>query len=173
MSVTKTSCLQITELSIDDLRSMCRDEKLLLFAILDACDEPLVPEKVQALGNERAACLYRGAAERDYWSIAPYLVEVDEPLFDWIVDNLWKEPWGIFAVADSTLKDIRKHFRKFLLVEGPDGEELYFRFYDPRVIRSYINSCDPGEARQFFGPCQSIVTFDETIAGVVQLRLGE
>jgi hypothetical protein len=29
----------------------------------------------------------------------------------------------------------------FLIVEDPDGEEMYFRFYDPRVLRKFLPVC--------------------------------
>lgn len=120
--------------------------------MLDACDEPRVPEKVKELGEERALSLYRGSAEGDYWAIAPYLVQIDEALLDWIVANLWQDPWGIFASASVPLGELRKHFRRFLLVKDAEAKELYFRFYDPRVLPVYLAACTPSEAEHFFGP---------------------
>jgi hypothetical protein len=105
-----------------------------LFAILDATDTPAVPAKARQLGEERAISLYRGRAEEELWSIAPFLVQVDEPLLEWMTAVLWPEPWGIFVLANDTLDELRGHFRRFLVVESPDGESWYFRFYDPRVL---------------------------------------
>ena len=71
-----------------------------VFALLDACDEPLIPPKVLSMGN-RAVSLYRGSAEQDYSSIAPYVVEVDQELINWIQENLNGTPWGYFALAEA------------------------------------------------------------------------
>lgn len=157
--------------SIDDLKAICKDDSKTLFAILDACDEPRVPQKVHELGNEKAISLYQGAAHRDYWSIAPYLVIVDEELLNWIVEKLLDDPWGIFAEtpSDISLDQLRKHFRNFLLVKSPSGEEMYFRFYDPRVIRVFLDKCLPKEIDQFFGSVASYCIEDEKSKGLVRI----
>ncbi len=59
---------------------------------------------------------------------------------NWIVENLWEDPWGIFAVAPTNLEALRKHFRRFLKVEDPDGKEMLFRFYDPRVLPTFLTT---------------------------------
>jgi hypothetical protein len=122
-----------------------------LFAILDACDEPAIPPKVETLGEERGVSLYRGMAEEQYADIAPYLVAVDDMTIDWILGTLWGEPWGIFVVSDAGLATLRTHFRKFLLVDAPSGEQWYFRFYDPRVLAKYLPTCTIEELRAFYG----------------------
>ncbi|MCC2670097.1 MAG: hypothetical protein K0Q72_2568 [Armatimonadetes bacterium] len=126
-----------------------------LYAILDACDQPLVPEKVWELGEERAVSLYRDEAELEFWDIAPYLVRVDLELLDWVYEHLWREPWGIFVTSGAGLPVLRTHFRHFLLVKDPDGDEMYFRFYDPRVLPAYLDSCTAEERGVFFGPVEA------------------
>ncbi len=132
-----------------------------LWAVLDACDSPDVPEKVEELGVAKAVSLYRGKGETDFWAIAPYLACVDEELLTWIKETLWAEPWGIFAEATSDLDKLRSHFRKFLTVEDPGGKKMYFRFYDPRVLRTFLKSCDEAEIKGFFGPVASFAIPEE------------
>lgn len=150
-SSTEKRAVTMVEISLDELREGIRREPANLFAVLDACDEPRVPAKVDELGD-RAVSLYRGSAERDYWAIAPYLVKVDESLLDWIVENLWDDPWGFFASAPPELASLRTHFRRFLMVQDPDGKEMFFRFYDPRVLPDFLATCTESEAAGFFGP---------------------
>ncbi|HJP56174.1 MAG TPA: DUF4123 domain-containing protein [Gemmatimonadales bacterium] len=123
-----------------------------LYAILDACDEPRVPRKVRELGPARAVSLYRGPAEEDLAAIAPYLVQVGSDELDWIAASLWSSPWGIFALSDAGLEPLRSHFRKFLLVDAPDGDRWYFRFYDPRVLERFLPTCSAPQLAEFFGP---------------------
>jgi hypothetical protein len=125
-----------------------------LFAILDSCDSPAVRQKVDALG-ELAVSLYRGHADEGYEDVAPYLVRVDNPLLDWIHNSLCNEPWGIFAIAEAAIGDLSNHFRKFLVVEKPDGEKAYFRFYDPRILRALLPACTSDELNQFYGPIET------------------
>ena len=60
-----------------------------VYAILDACDAPAVPEKARSLGDEQAGSLYNGTAQEDYWAIAPYLCKADRGLIQWIQNSLW------------------------------------------------------------------------------------
>lgn len=123
-----------------------------LWAVLDACDAPTVPPRVESLGPERGVSLYKGTAEERYADIAPYLVAVDDDILDWILTTLWADPWGIFVQSPASLAELRTHFRKFLLVTAPDGEQWYFRWYDPRVLENYLPTCTAEELSAFFGP---------------------
>ncbi|MBI1898150.1 MAG: DUF4123 domain-containing protein [Acidobacteria bacterium] len=123
-----------------------------LYAILDACDAPSVPGKVRELGEDRAMSLYQGTAAEEQWAIAPYLARVDADLLAWIKARLWPEPWGIFAVSRYDLAALSRHFRRFLLVQAPNGEPWYFRYYDPRVLATFLPVCSAAEIRFLFGP---------------------
>lgn len=121
-----------------------------LYALLDANGHPAVPEKARQLG-EHAISLFQGAEEEKHWDVAPYLFQVDHETLTWIQETLWNEAWGVFAMSRSNLEDLRQHFRRFLLVELPDGERWYFRYYDPRILKVYLPACDEKELRQLFG----------------------
>ncbi len=139
------------------------------FALLDACDEPLIPPKVHELGV-RAMSLYQGAAEKRYAHIAPYVAEIDLELVEWIVDTLAGTPWGYLLLTgdDCSLISIRRHLRKFLLVTLPDGQEVFFRFYDPRLISPFIDAATESNLKEFFGPVNKIAIVD---AGSKKLNL--
>jgi hypothetical protein len=137
-----------------------------LFAILDATDTPAVPAKARQVGEGRAVSLYRGRAEEELWSIAPFLVQVDEEVLDWMTEVLWPEPWGIFVLADEPLDALRGHFRRFLVVESPEGESWYFRFYDPRVLARYLPACTESELEDFFGPVKGLGMTDPASYGI-------
>jgi hypothetical protein len=141
-------------------------ERGALYAVLDACDEPRVPALVRDLGPELAVSLYRGPAEEDLAAIAPYLVQVTPALLRWLGETLWTDPWGIFAVSESPIDELRTHFRKFLLVDAPDGDQWYFRFYDPRVLARFLPTCDATQLIAFFGPVASFAWTDLDTYGV-------
>lgn len=157
--------------SLDELRGLAGAGRL--YAVLDACGAPAVPEKCAELGSGRAVSLYRGSAEEMYWAFAPYLVAVDPALLDWIAAELWEEPWGIFAVSDAGLEALRRHFRRFLLVRGPNGEKWYFRFYDPRVLPAFLATCTAEERRELFGPLEGYGIPDPEAQQVTILVEGE
>jgi Domain of unknown function (DUF4123) len=147
--------IEVKHVNVDHLREHAAVGRL--YAVIDACDTPSVPEKARELGETRAVSLYRGSADEQYWAFAPYLFVVDGELLDWIVADLWTDPWGIFAVADGDLEAVRRHFRRFLLVQAPDGDQWYFRFYDPRVLPIFLPECTAEEIAELFGGLAAFV----------------
>ena len=140
-----------------------------LYAIVDACDQPAVPVKAEELGKDLAISLYRGTPDEDYWAIAPYLLRVDTDVFDWIVKKLWQEPWGIFVVSEADMQTLWKHFQNLLTVELPEGEQLYFRYYDPRVLPNFIQTCIPAEINDLLGPVACYMTGTEPLQTLLKL----
>ena len=47
------------------------------------------------------------------------------------------------------------------MVRLPDGRVVNFRFYDPRVFRVYLPTCNEAEAEFVFGPFESFFLEDE------------
>ena len=86
--------------------------------------------------------------------VAPYLVQLEpDTLFtEWLLREGWGNSWGIFARSDVGLREMRSHFRSFIMVEAPKGETLLFRFYDPRIFRVYLSTCNREERAFVFGP---------------------
>ena len=122
------------------------------YAVLDgaACEELL--EKITELEPEHC-CLYAGELEPDVEECAPYLVQLEQghPFTEWLLAEMPGKPWGIFAHSPAEIRALRKHFRTFLLVKGPDGEMLYFRYYDPRVLSIYLPTTNAEERETVFG----------------------
>jgi hypothetical protein len=127
-----------------------------LFAILDAVDLPAIPQLAEQYGPERALSLYLGLHPQEHWPVGPYLFRADAVLLDWLAANLAQHPWGIFAVPQAPelkLQEAFAHFRKFILITV-GGEQVYLRFYDPRVLSQYVQRAPPDKLTEFFGPCR-------------------
>jgi uncharacterized protein DUF4123 len=154
-------------IAIADLIRMVQSQTL--YAVLDACDEPRVPPKVHELGS-RATTLYSGSMQENLWAIAPYLVQVDENMLQWLRDNLWKEYWGIFVASGAGLAALRAHLRKFIVVTREDGASWYFRFYDPRVMASTLPTWDAVQIADFFGPVSTFGWVDPASGAVTLAR---
>jgi hypothetical protein len=124
-----------------------------LYALLDASREPSVL-KVILESKEEQQSLYEGPQGAQLAHFAPYLIRVPQKsaLLDMLVQQAWSKSWGVFVTCDKPLKDLRTHFRHFLTVKLPDGSQVYFRYYDPRVLRLFLPTCLPEETTQFFGP---------------------
>lgn len=111
----------------------------------------------------RARCLYQGKSEEELADVAPYLVPVppDSDASTLVFEELWGRSAAIHAVTDLSLTDLRSHLRKFLMVVTEDGKTLYFRFYDPRVLRVFLPTCTPEQLAEFFGPVSAYYCEDE------------
>ncbi len=113
--------------------------------------------------NPEGISLYKGQPEEDLSDVAPYLFScIEKPQFlNWAFNNGWGKAWGVFALANNDFNALHRHFRRFLMVKTEDGLQLYFRFYDPRVLRIFLPTCDSMQLREFFGPVSKFVCEDE------------
>ncbi len=129
-----------------------------LYGLLDAAVEPSVL-KVIFESKEEYQSLYEGAQGAQLTHFAPYLIRIppQSPLLDTLVKQAWAKNWGVYLTCDKPLKDLRNHFRHFLTVKLPDGKQVYFRYYDPRVLRLFLPTCLPDETNQFFGPVKQFL----------------
>ncbi len=135
------------------LLALLRQDFQPLYALLDAAREPSVL-KVIFESKEEYQSLYEGAAGAQLTHFAPYLVRIPpkSPLLDTLVKQAWAKSWGVYVTCGQPLKDLRTHFRHFLTVKLPDGKQVNFRYYDPRVLRLFLPTCNSEETTQFFGP---------------------
>lgn len=143
-----------------------------VFAVLDGAS---IPDLVKSLYEHEPeyCCLYRGELEPDMASVAPYLVrlEPNDNFSELVLREGWGAHWGIFVISQATLRALRDHFREFHTVELPDQRTVIFRYYDPRVLRSFLPVCNATELATFFGPVQSFVVEGETPEAGVKFAL--
>ena len=122
--------------------------------------------------NKSYDSLYRGDSEESLAAVAPYIFQFSysTPFAGWYLDNGWGDSWGVLLKSSCPIQELHKHFRKFLLVKTEEGEELYSRFYDPRVLRIFLPTCDAMQIRAFFGPVDYFLMEDEDPAFALQFR---
>ena len=126
-----------------------------LYAVLDAARDPRIYPGLRRLANtDQVLPLYQGAAATELAATAPYLVGLGTTnrVFDWIWQEGWGESWGIFVWSLVTPEVLRAHFRRLTMVQTEDGRRLLFRFYDPRVLLPFLQTCDAGQLSEIFGP---------------------
>jgi hypothetical protein len=134
-----------------------------LYAVLDAARDWKVKPLVEEFPAGDVRCLFSGESATELAGQAPYLVRLpaDCPQLEPLVLDGWGDSWGVFLTCREPAEEVRAHLRKFLMVElegqGPDGgpAEAYFRFYDPRVMRAFLPTCNEAETAEFFGPVRA------------------
>lgn len=147
-------------------------EERATFAVLDGASIPDLLPRLYQLRPEYE-CLYRGELEPDMAEVAPYLVKLapESEFTAWVTENGWGNHWGIFANTSAEFRVLYRHLRTFLIVHDPQGKPLYFRYYDPRVLRVYLPTCNADELKQVFGPVESFVMEGESPETAVIFRL--
>ncbi len=124
-----------------------------VYAVLDGAVVRQLPDYLEDR-DAPFACLFRGETDPLVITRAPFLVRVvpGDDLFAWILREGWGRNWGMFAAVprDTPFDAVLSHFREFLQVRLPGGRIVFFRFYDPRVQRLFLKSCDAAQAAQLF-----------------------
>ncbi len=140
-----------------------------VYAVLDAArDEALLPFLFSR--DAPHECLYEGPVPRALLAVAPYLVplERESPFTRELLERAWGRSWGLFLTTSAGASTVRRHLRHFLKVKDEQGKRLYFRFYDPRVMRVYLPTCNTYEFQVLFGPLDSWIM--EGAEGATLLR---
>ena len=138
------------------------NENSKVYAVLDGASIPDLPMKLYEMRPQHI-CLYRGELEPDIAEVAPYLVRMipETDFTNWILTSGWGSHWGIFAQTRFSIYELRKHFRSFLTVHDEDGNPMLFRYYDPRVWRTFLPTCNTEELDTFFKTVTNYLLEDE------------
>jgi hypothetical protein len=141
-----------------------------VWAILDCARDPSI---YLAMLESRLEfrCLYGGRLPQALEMVAPHLVELfpSHRLTHKLLDEGWGQSWGVFLKIDDPA-NLRHHLRKFLKVQDEGGRRLLFRYYDPRVMRLYLPTCQTGELAQLFGPIDAWFCENEQASALLEYR---
>lgn len=142
------------------------------FAVLDGASVRGLRQKLFAMVPQNI-CLYRGELEPDIAEVAPYVVKLDSgtEFSNWVITSGWGKHWGIFVQGYDDIRQMRAHFRSLLTVFDDAGRPLRFRYYDPRVLRLYLPTCNAEELRTVFGPLVSYLMEDEDPGTLIKFEL--
>ena len=129
-----------------------------VFGVVDAaqCVDLAYEAKLQ-YGKEIRS-LFLPEVQTKLWDVAPYLVPID-------VDSGYLENWarrwgtnaGVLLVTAADEDALYEHLRKVFVVEDEEGQEYFFRYYDPRVLRTFLPTCSGGQLAEFFGSVDELI----------------
>jgi hypothetical protein len=124
-----------------------------LWAVVDGARDPRLSESLSLVLNP-SACLFAGDLTEDLRRAAPYLVRLypNDRFSDRLIERAWGQPWCLYVRSTASMAPLRKHLKSLLRVRDEGQRLLYFRFYDPRVLKIYLPTCTPEELALVFGP---------------------
>jgi hypothetical protein len=139
-----------------------------LYAILDAARNDDIYTSLMASDVEYR-CLYSGEIPQVLAEAAPYLVRFHKGsgFLDIVIREGWGDAWGIFMASPAMLKPLESHFREFIMARDEAGKTFYFRYYDPRVLRVYLPTCNRDELTTILGPVECFLVEQEKAMGLV------
>jgi Domain of unknown function (DUF4123) len=142
-----------------------------LYAVVDAARDEMLYPLVMAASDQ--ACLFGGKIAEPLDRAAPYLVDLkaQEPLFRAWRDEGRGMSWGIMCRSNVPLKQLRRHFKRFLVARLPDGTVAQFRFYDPRVFGRYLPTCTPEELALWFDGVSAYLVENQELGGFHEFTL--
>lgn len=150
------------------------DEKQ-VFSVVDGARHSGIAPMLQEAELEQA-CLLSGRLTPALTAAAPRLLHLsyDAPFTRSLFQAGWSDHWFVLVrVAPGVALDfLRRHLRTLLRVCDEDGRRFMFRFYDPRVLRPYLGSCNPEEAALVFGPIEEFVCAGADSDAVLLFRRG-
>lgn len=129
-----------------------------LFAVLDAARDDRIAELLRE-SIDASRSLYEGVEGEALADVAPYLVELStgSALLQKLIVEGWGRRWGVFLSGDLSFDALRRHLRRSVfVVDEETAERLYFRFYDPGVLREYLPTCTAAELLDFMGDIASV-----------------
>lgn len=129
-----------------------------VYVLVDGAQDERVVPLLTAEGNDWR-CLYGTELPRALATVAPYLVASSShhPFAGWFARYGRSHNWGVMLRSAASLDALAEHFAGMIRVRLPEGREVLFRFYDPRVLRAYLPTCTPAELDAVFGPVDAFL----------------
>jgi hypothetical protein len=140
-----------------------------LYCIVDACQDRDFVFLAKSRYSQPIRSLFKGCGAVGMEDYAPYLIPID-PETDFIEQFCARteENIGIFVTSTAKPVVIFRHLREIFVVQDEGGQEYFFRFYDPRVLRRYWETCEPAEQKELLGPLSGFAIPDRHL-GLITL----
>jgi pSer/pThr/pTyr-binding forkhead associated (FHA) protein len=145
------------------------------YALFDAARDPAALAAVRTSG-ELSYSLYDGAEGDQLEEVAPHLVQLRprSRLLERMVRRDWGKSWFCLLGSTADFPALRRHLRRFLMIEDEaTGKKMYFRFYDPRVLRAFLPTCTATDIAEFFGPVSWFLVESDDKASAVLFSPGQ
>jgi hypothetical protein len=132
------------------------------YVLLDAARSPEIAPAIMQQADAWLPLWDVGEEAAELLTVSPYLVrwQPRTDFAEWLLQNGWGQSWGVFLTlrVQTPLEQLRRHCQSLLLVQVEnEPHHYYFRFYDPRVLRVFLETCTLEQAQQFFGPVRAFL----------------
>jgi hypothetical protein len=139
-----------------------------LYCLVDAGKDPAVAGLLEQT-SERRESLERSASLATGIQPGPYLVLLPNgsALLEALVESGWGRGWTSFFTSAAPFEELLGHFSRFYQVQIESGK-IYFRFYNPVVLRDFLLVASSAEVTAFFGPVSEWILEAEDGLGILR-----
>lgn len=143
------------------------------YAVIDTAQDERLHALVLACREHQ--CLVGGKLDPELAPTLPWLVAFDprEPLAQaWRGEGVGKG-WGILLTSFLSFAGVRHHLKKFLNVRLPDGQVVWFRFFDPLTLQTLFRCSTPDEQAPWFKGVERYVLEQDEQPGHYHVRFSD
>ena len=129
-----------------------------LFGVVDGAQDLELAYEAKCHYGQEIKSLFEGAMADAAADVAPYLVPIDPAsgyLETWACH--WGRNAGILLASSAEPAQLHAHLREIFVVQDEQGQQYFFRYYDPRVLRAYLPTCTREELVSFCAPLRFVL----------------
>jgi Domain of unknown function (DUF4123) len=163
--------MSASKIDLEALRQQLLPVKpLRLYAMVDAAGNQSALDFMYEQDTLSFDCLFNGEVDPDVFEVAPFLVELDNQpqVLDWLIEG-WGDSWVSFLHSEGSLAELQIHLRQFTEVRTPEGDVVWFRFYDPNVMRTALPILTGEQSASLFKEVATFLCEGESPASLVRL----
>jgi hypothetical protein len=151
-----------------------------VYAIADAARDRDLAFAARDRFGQPIRWLFTKGTVREMENVAPYLVSMtvgsSYPYSGSGYLDLWAarlgNSAGILLLTPADEDSLWTHLREVFRVTDDERHKYYFRFYDPRVLRTFLPTCTGQEAQELFGPIRQMLVESQNADRLLVCRTG-
>ncbi|HEX9513134.1 MAG TPA: DUF4123 domain-containing protein [Puia sp.] len=114
--------------------------------------------------------LFKDTKDEALIDVAPWVFQVDNDLGKKLIDETdLSMQFTLLVESNADINALSAHLRKFIY-QTIDGREYFFRFYDSRVLKKFLPTCDKDQVLEFFGPVMQFIAGGDTREEAIRFR---
>ena len=161
-------------MEFQEVRKILFEPNTRLYCVLDGVMVKDLPIRLRE-SQVPHHCIVTGELTPDVVHAAPYLAYLspDSKFADSVLSEAFGKSFGIFFHSRRSLLEMRRHFRALHEAYDERGNPLKFRYYDPRVLRAFLPTCNAGELKTLFGDVEQFFIESKDVGGISRYRIAD
>ncbi|MGO1296476.1 MAG: DUF4123 domain-containing protein [Vibrio sp.] len=124
------------------------------YVVLNTTSDTPVLQAFHEHGGQDVLGLWLGTQYEDWKEVMPRIAAVDakHPFLEWVQSDDAPNDWGMLVGSQQPYALVREHLQGLTQVWMPNGDYVFFRFFDPRFGIQVATLCDDAERSKLMGP---------------------